>query len=256
MMKKVIVLLGIVMLLCHSCATKKDIHYLLDADIDVKKQVELSVPTIQPNDILSVKINAQSLEAAQPYNLTPLAGSTMNQNAESLKLQGYLVSKDYTVNLPNIGEVSVKGLSVNALEDKLTKQLVDNGELTSPTVNVRILNSKVTVIGEVKTPGTFSYTEQAITLPQALGYAGDLTINGERKDVTIIREIDGEQVIAHLDLTSSDWLNSPYYYIKQNDVIYVKQNTAKVKSSGIVGNAGTVLTLASVILSAIVIITR
>lgn len=117
----------------------------------------------------------------------------------------------------------------------------------------RLLNAKFTVLGEVKTPGTFTFYENSLTLLQALGMSGDLTINGIRK-ITIIRTENGKQTYGTVDLTKNDWFTSPYYFVKPNDVIIVDPNTAKVKSAGIIGNPGNILSILSVLLSSIILI--
>ena len=114
----------------------------------------------------------------------------------------------------------------------------------------------MTILGEVKNPGTYSFTEQNITILQALGYAGDLTINGKRDDILITREVDGVRKISHIDLTSSSFMDSEFYFIKPNDNIIVNPNNPKVKSAGFVGNVGTILTIASLALSITILLTR
>jgi polysaccharide export outer membrane protein len=150
----------------------------------------------------------------------------------------------------------VSGKTTADLEKEIVLVLESNGHLKNPTVNVRILNAKVTVLGEVKMPGTYSYTEQSISLPQALGYAGDVTIEANRKEVILIREEDGVRKYHKIDLTKSDWFNSPYYTIKQNDIVYVYPNNVKVKSSGFIGNTSTVLSVISILLTTYVLLTR
>jgi polysaccharide export outer membrane protein len=114
-------------------------------------------------------------------------------------------------------------------------------------VTVRILNAKVTTLGEVSNLGTYTYTEQYITFPQALSYAGDVTIGANRKEVWLIREEEGVRKYHKIDLTQTDWFNSPYYTIKQNDIIDVCPNEVKVKSAGFIGNTGTVLSVISIL---------
>ena len=128
--------------------------------------------------------------------------------------------------------------------------------MINPSVTVRLLNAKITILGEVKNPGTYTFTENNITLLQALGLASDLTINGNREDVILIRETNGKRSTTHLNLTESRWLNSPYQNIHPNDVILVNQNEAKVKSAGLVGNLSSLISLFSVILSSIILITK
>lgn len=253
-MKKVLfIVLGFVLL--QSCVSKKEVLYFQNAKMDQEAQVSLKSPTIQPNDILTVKISALNPEAAASYNFQD-TGNTNLTSIEMIKIQGYLVSNEFTIELPELGTINVKDKSVTELSEYIKQLLLSRDELKNPSVNVRIINAKVTVLGEVRAPGTYTFTEQSITLPQALGYAGDLTINGDRKDVTIIREENGKRVVHHIDMTTVDWFDSPYYYIRQNDFIVVNPNAAKVKSAGIIGNAGTVLSIVSILLSTIVIISR
>ena len=119
-----------------------------------------------------------------------------------------------------------------------------------------LLNAKITILGEVNAPGTYNFTEQNITILQALGYAGDLTINGKRDDIIITRDVNGVRKISHIDLTSTDFMNSEFYFVKPNDNIIVNQNNPRVKESGFIGNIGTVLTIASLALSITILLSR
>lgn len=245
-----------VLFILTSCASKKDVWYFQDAELNKTKNVEIPESRIQVNDILSINVMAEDQMAALPFNRSTGSTSGMVSSVEIIKLQGYLVSEDGMVIMPVLGKIEAKGKTISELENEIIEKLVSGKYLIDPLVNIRLLNSKVTVLGEVKSPGTYTFTEKQITLPQALGYAGDLTVNGQRQEVLVIREEDGKQTMTNIDMTSTNWFDSPYYYIKQNDIIYVKQNNAKVKSSGLIGNVGTVVGVVSVILSAIVIISR
>jgi polysaccharide export outer membrane protein len=210
---------------------------------------------LQINDILDIKISALNPETANPYNAS-IANINALQSLELIKLNGYLVSEKGTVSLPVIGDIIVSGKTKDDLEKELVLILESKGHLKNPTVNVRILNAKVTVLGEVKMPGTYAYTEQYISLPQALGYAGDVTAEANRKEVVIIREEDGVRKYHKIDLTKSDWFNSPYFTIKQNDIVYVYPNNVKVKSTGFIGNTATILSMISILLTSFVLLTR
>ncbi len=243
----------------QSCATKKEILYLQDSDNYNNTNIGYSSPTIQPNDILKITVGALSQEAIIPYNKSSLVGSAGNSGGggtETLKLQGYLVSKDHTINFPQLGYISTKDKTLKQLEEDIKKLLEDSNQLISPTVDVRIVNAKVTILGEVNSPGTYSFTEENLTLLQALGYAGDLTILGKREDILFIREVDGVRQVAHLDLTSADIFNSPFYIIKPNDAIIVNPNGPKVKSAGYIGNLSTTLSVFTIILSTAILLTR
>jgi polysaccharide export outer membrane protein len=173
-----------------------------------------------------------------------------------LKLQSYLVDNSGKITLPVLAGMKVTDKSTEELELFLTNKLKNEGHLKNPIVVVRVLNSKITILGEVKLPGTYNFTEKNLTVLQAIGLAGDLTINGQRNDVMLIRHEENTKKIIHLDLTSTDLLNSPYYYISQNDVIVVNPNKAKVKSAGIIGNAGTLLSVFTLLLTTIILILK
>jgi len=135
------------------------------------------------------------------------------------------------------------------------KELLEKGDhLTNPNVSVRLLNSKFTILGEVNNPGTYTFTEKNINLLQALGLAGDLTIDANRKNIIVIRESNGKRTSTNLDLTSASWLTSTYQNIQPNDVIIVSPNTKKVTSAGLIGNISTFLSIASIILSTVILI--
>ncbi|WP_281224935.1 polysaccharide biosynthesis/export family protein [Flavobacterium aquiphilum] len=240
----------------QSCANKKDILYFQDASKYASVPVVQAETLIQRNDILSISVGALVPETASLYNIQNLGNGLASQNIETIKLQGYLVSDQGKIVFPVLGKISVQGMTVAALEEHLKKLLEEGGHLVNPTVSVRILNAKVTILGEVNRPGTFSFLEQYVSVPQALGYAGDLTINGKRNDILLIRESEGVRTITHVDLTTASWMNDPKYRIKQNDVLVINPNNPKIKTAGYVGNTSVILTIASLILSSIVLLTR
>ena len=246
-------LLGLI-LLFQSCVSKKEILYLQDIDDNSAQELVANTTTLQPNDILKIDIGALMPEAALPYNKTRPKGIQTANNLEVMKLDGYLVSNNKTINFPVLGELSVADKSTADLEIDIKNRLETGGYLLNPSVTVRLLNAKVTILGEVKQPGTFTFTENNISLLQALGLAGDLTINGDRKDVILIREADGKRSTTHLNLTESTWLNGPYQNIQPNDVLVVNPNAAKVKSAAFFGSASSFVAVASLLISTIVLI--
>ena len=173
-----------------------------------------------------------------------------------MKLNGYLVSQELTINFPQLGAISVFQKTPAQLEVYLKNRLISEGHLKNPIVTVRLLNSKFTVLGEVNKPGTFNYSENRLTLLQAIGIAGDLSLHGRRDNIVMIREIDSKRTITNIDLTKSDWIQTEWNYIRPNDVIIVYPNQPKVKSAGFVGNVGTAVTVVSVLLSTIILLTR
>lgn len=226
-------------------------------DVDAYSEIDVlhEQTSFQVDDILKISVGALMSEAALPYNVVSPV-TVQASNLEVIKLEGYLVSQNKTINFPVLGEISVKDKTPQTLSRHISKLLEDGGYLIDPTVIVRLLNAKVTVLGEVRNPGTFTFTENSISLLQALGLAGDLTINGSRKNVILIRESSGKRIISHLDLTNTEWINGPFQNIQPNDVIVVNPNMAKIKSAGVVGNASVVLGIASVILSSIIVLSR
>lgn len=229
--------------LMASCANKKDLIYYQDIQNSSQSAINYVPNAIQINDILYIKVDALIQDSAKPFNLD--INATTSINMDTFKVQGYLVSQEGTIVFPILGTLKVAGKNTNELQRLLVQMLNDNGYIKDANVNVRVINSKVTVLGEVKNPGTYSFEEQNISLNQAIGYAGDLTIFGKRKDILLIRENNGVRTYVKLDLTSSDWFTSPYYYVKQNDVIIVNPNGAKVMSSGYLSNIGSIVGILS-----------
>lgn len=243
----------------QSCSSKKNILYFQDADSYEPSVVKYQKNTLQPNDILSIAISALVPETAVAYNKQAASissGSQQVTSVEVLKLQSYLVKNDGTIKLPVLGEISTLGKTVQDLETDIYNLLVTGNHLVEPSVDIRLLNAKVTVLGEVKMPGTYTFTEQAISIPQALGYAGDLTITGKRKDVLLIREIDGKRVVHTLDLTRTNWINDDNYYVRPNDVLIVNPNTTKVKTAGFLGNFSSLIGVISLLITTTVLITN
>lgn len=254
MKKEIVLVLVSCVVMLTSCVSRKEILYLNDLKASDSANFQWSDVIVQPNDILSVKITADDMQLAMPYNLSPVIGAQQNINGAQLLLQGYLVSNEGEINIPVLGTILVKGLTYTQIEEKIQKELTEKQLLKNPVVVCRIVNAKVTILGEVRSPGTYTFYENNLTILQALGLAGDLNITGVRKKIKVVRMENNQQLVGEIDLTQKDWMNSPFYFIKPNDVIVVDPNTAKVKSAGIIGNAGTLLGTISVILSSFLII--
>jgi len=253
-MKKYLVVLTAILL--ASCATRKNVVYFQDADETqlVPVQVINEHPKIQVNDILNIKVHALNPESVLEFNMDARAGNMVPQNPSILRLSGYNVDEKGYINFPKIGKIYVEGLTVNEAEERIKQNLVK--DVIHPNVKIMIINFKFTVHGEVRNPGTFEILDDNVTLPQALGMAGDLTINGRRNNVTIFRTENDQRVIKHIDLTTTDWMNTPFYFVKQNDYIYVEPNNPKVSTAGYVGNVGTLLSVVSILLTTAVLIFR
>ncbi|MDB4404600.1 polysaccharide biosynthesis/export family protein [bacterium] len=244
--------------LLHNCSSKKEIIYLQNIDDYNDSVVTSADNNIQNNDILSIVITSGAIaETAEPYNKVNqvLGNSTGGSQNQNLLAQGYLVSNNLTIKLPIIGEISVANKTLRDLEHAIEKILVEHEHLTDPTVLVTLLNAKFTTLGEIGT-GTHYFTENNLTILQAIGMAGDLNIRGQRRDIVIIREVDGVRKVAHVDLTSADLLESSFYFIKPNDVIYVKPNDVRVKSAGFITGPAALIGFATLVVSTIVLITK
>ena len=235
-----------------SCSTKKSVHYFQDSLKSETLNNYLS-PSVQIGDILDINIKALDNESVSMFQSTDAGRFTAN-SLDVRKLNGYKVDSSGEIVLPLLGPVKVIDLTTNKistiLEDKLKSFVVN------PAVKTTILNFKFSVLGEVKNPQTFSVIDDKISIIQAIGMAGDLTINGDRSYITLLREVNGNFESTLIDLTTFDITTSPYYNLRQNDVIYVRPNAAKVKSSGIVGNIGTFTSIISFLLNLGFIITR
>ena len=236
----------------YSCSTKKSVHYFQDS-LKVETLNNYLSPSVQIGDILDINIKALDIESVSMFQSTD-AGQFTTNSLDVRKLNGYKVDSEGQIDLPLLGSIKVIDLTPNQISELLEQKL--KSFVVSPAVKTMILNFKFSVLGEVKSPQTFSVIDDKISIIQAIGMAGDLTINGDRSNITLLREVNGNFESTSIDLTSFDIISSPYYNLRQNDVIYVRPNTAKVKSSGIVGNVGTLTSVLSLLLSLAVILTR
>jgi polysaccharide export outer membrane protein len=244
-------LVAIVLLISlDSCVSNKEMIYL--QEVEGKSALETIVkvdPKIQQGDIMSINVSAIDAEAALPFNLFE-AGNT----ATVPKPITYLVNSDGEINFPVLGKIKVEGFTTKEITNNLTLSLV--AYIQKPIVNIRLTNFKVTVLGEVKSPGIYPVPNERISILEAIGLAGDLTIQGKRKNVMLIREQEGKRTIVNIDLTNKEMLNSPYFYLAQNDVLIVEPNKSKINSSAVGANTGIILSTISFLISILAIVTR
>lgn len=213
-----------------SCAHKEKIIYF-QGDITNAKTNKNYSPILKSDDMLSISVLGFDEQASKPFNL-PISNLAQSNNGYTQGIPSpicYLIDYDGNIEFPVLGKVKIGGLTrVEAIE--VLKQKL-KPYLNNPTVIIRILNFKITVLGDVQNPGTFTIPNERITLPEAIGLAGDLQITGKRKNVLIIRDNNGEKTETRVDLTTKELFSSPIFYLQQNDVIYVEPNRAKVNSS-------------------------
>ncbi|MBQ3659532.1 MAG: polysaccharide biosynthesis/export family protein [Bacteroidales bacterium] len=240
--------------LLSSCASQKDILYFQDIDeATIEKISKDYEPVIKRDDVLRIIVSGPEKSVVMPYNLTltdASKGSTTLSNPTTSVLP-YQVDNEGYITFPNIGRIFVLGMTRKELVDYLTK--VIGKDVEAPIVYVAFENFKVTVLGEVRNPGTFNVASERLTLLQALGMAGDLTLTAQRKGLILIREVDGKQTHFKFDLTDSQILSSPFFYLQQNDVIYVPASPSRVAAANT--NTGIWSVLLSTITTLITIIT-
>jgi polysaccharide export outer membrane protein len=205
--------------------TYKKINYLQDVSGNTTMQMKVNQGIIiQPQDQLSIIVTSRDPRMATAFNLsvsTYYSGSELAANGSSQHITGYIVSNEGDIEFPSLGKLHVAGLNRWELQDLIKDRLAETGLLKDAVVTVEFLNFKISVLGEVTSPGTYSVTGDKITILQALALARDLTIYGQRDNVQVIREQNGERQIYVLDLTNSGIFDSPGYYLQQNDVVYV-----------------------------------
>ena len=202
----------LVLVLISACSTKKNVVFMQDLSSESLYNVEYKEYTVRVDDILKIDVKSETPEISEFLNFDG-SSTTLSQTRESLVFSGYIVDKNGNINFPALGYVQVKGFSVNQIIKIITDKIIDKGLLTDPIIDIKILNSNFTIIGEVKSPGRYDYLENNLNLLEAIGIAGDLTINGRRDDVKIIREKDGKQNVINVDLTSSEFITGDAFQI-------------------------------------------
>ncbi len=239
-----------------SCTSNKKIIYLQsNGEQLITGQSITYEPVLKSDDVLMIVVSAENSEVAAPYNMklvSVLDNSDLASGRE--RIQTYLIDKDGAIEFPMFGKIKLAGLTrIEAIQK--VKSLLTN-HIKDPLVNIRILNFKVSVLGEVNKPGVHTIQSERITLLEALSLSGDMTIYGKRNSILIIREIEGEKVIKKVDITKREFINSPYYYLSQNDVIYVEPNKTKVNASVIGPNITVGISALSLIITIIALTLR
>jgi polysaccharide export outer membrane protein len=250
------------LLFVSSCVSRKNVTYLENVSSAKRSTLEnvttFVEPIIQPDDILAVSINTIDPTSAAVVNQ---AGATISVSSSSgagnssarEEVSGYLVDKNGEIELSLIGRVKVAGLTTFQAKELIRAQA--SRDLKSPNVSVRFANFKVSVLGEVNRPTAYSLPNEKVSILDVLSLAGDLTIFGRRDNIMVIRDVNGKKEFGRLNLNSTDLFNNPYYFLKQNDVVYVEPNNAKVTQLN--NNTRTTIALAiSVISTAVLIYTR
>ena len=241
-------------LLLASCATNKRAAYIQQVQTDIPTAIEQDYQIrIKPLDRLTVTINSKDPELAAPFNAASsynsLNGLSSYSSSSNGNLQILTVDKEGKIQLPIIGEIDCDGLTRNELAKKIENTIRENGMVHDPIVIIQFADVKFSVLGEVARPGQFSITKDRISLFDALAMAGDLTIYGQRENVALIREENGMRTVHYFDLKNPDILTSPYFYLQQDEVVYVTPNKYKAQAGEINQNRSFYISLVSVAVS-------
>jgi polysaccharide export outer membrane protein len=214
-----------------SCKTQKAYGYLEDfTDTSGKVQVKYPEPLIQQGDVLSIVVYSDAIDEGKTDRMYNLA----NAGTGASTTQGYLVDNDGYIQFPRAGKIKADGLTKGQLSNEIKKKL--EGDLTNPSVVVRLINFKITMLGEVARPGPISLPSEKVTILEAIGLAGDVTQYGKRDDIVVLRDVDGLVEHGKIDLSSKTVFESPYYFLRQNDVVLVNPNKNKARLSDQVFN--------------------
>lgn len=249
----------------QACNTEKRLGTLVyfnkQGDSSLAKNIQNAEPAMQAGDRLSIIVHALDPASAAPYNL----GSGVSTSSSSLQTaasgpgnSGYIVEADGTIHFPQLGIIQVAGMQRKQLIDLLTQRLIKF--VNDPVVTVQFLNFKITVLGEVTSPGTINIPDGKVTLIEAIGLAGDLPVTARRDNILVIREKNGQREFGHVDLLSKNVFSSPYFVLKQNDVVYVELTKDKVTATDLsssilrsnISLAATALTVISTIVILII----
>ncbi|ETZ24561.1 MULTISPECIES: polysaccharide biosynthesis/export family protein [Pedobacter] len=250
----------LITLFITSCVSTKNVPYFQDISLADKSAMEKTAqftdPVIQPDDILAVSI----------FTIDPLSSAVVNQTTTGQALgassastigqqqvSGYLVDKNGEIELAVIGKIKLVGLTTFEARDLIRKKAAEL--YNNPSVQVRFANFKITILGEVVRPAAYTLPNEKVNILDAIGLAGDLTIYGKRENVLLIRDNNGKKEFARFSLNSSELFNSPYFYLKQNDVIYVEPNKARIAANN-ASRTQTFAILGSALSVLIILITR
>lgn len=244
-------LLFIGLFLLMSCSSKKDIVYFQNA-----KNFETIVDTdtfkakLKVGDVLNISVSTLDLNVTKPYNLVESTGNGGGQ------LIDYVIDPDGNIDYPVLGKIKLLGLTIEEAKELMKKKFSEGQLLKDPVVIIRIKNYKISVLGEVNNPGVYPVSGDRISILEALAAAGDLTINGKRDNILVIRDFNGTKTYTRIDITNKEVFNSPVYFLTQNDIVYVEPNNARISSASGDARIGLISSLASIALTIVLLITR
>ncbi len=256
MTRLTIVLFALILI---GCGGKRDLVYfsdIEDGDLNSPKEITNTVvPTIQPDDLLSITVTSLSVESNMLFNqgvLGTLGSDVADRGQPATTIEGYLVDDEGFINFPVIGKIHLGGLTKAEATDTI-QNIINRDYVENPTVNIRFLNFKVTILGEVKNPSVYTIQTEKINVLEAISLAGDMSAIGKRENVLIIREKDGDRSLIRVNLNDKDLLNSPHYYLQQNDIVYVEADKYKAAQASL--QRQNVQFILSITLTALTIVT-
>lgn len=243
-------------LLLFSCKPRAELVYYQNIDglASPEKSTTYEIK-IQPDDLLLIIVSADDPETAIPFNLSTISvpsTTSINVPRGQETMQSYLVDASGTIDFPVLGKLKVGGKSrtevMQLLENKIAQYI------KKPIINIRLMNFKVSVQGEVTMPGTYPIASDRVTLVEAISMAKDLTVYGKRDNILIIREIDGVKSYNRVDITKADFIHSPFYYLAQNDVVYVEPNKTRINGAAVGANTGVIISVTSLLITLVTLI--
>ena len=247
-MKQYILIL-FTLIFTFSCSTKKNIIYLQGSE-EMFNKIEYAENRIRVDDILKITLNSEFQETIIEFR----SSDAISSSKDVYLLNGYQVNSEGYISFPKLGNIYVLGKTITQLKNELTSMLTDGGYFNDIHLDIKILNSYFTILGEVNRPGKYDFLENNINIFEAIGIGGDLTINGKRNDIKIIRNIGDNTTVKTIDLTKDSIFDNTYYQIFPGDIIIVNPNTTRIKNAGIIGNSGTLISLLSFLISSFIVL--
>ena len=246
---------ALMLVIFSSCGSRKSMVYLQQDSTQINTMYSQYVPVIQSSDILTVVVTAADPKVTAPFNpVSMMTSGNITQQMDMALRPTYTVDDKGYIILPMLGKIKVGGLNRIEAIEKIRTDL--SLYIKDPGVNINFNNFRISVLGEVARPGSFTLPSERITILEALSMAGDLTIRGVRENVLVIREVNGRKTMNRLDLTQQNTLNSPYYYLAQNDVIYVEPSKVQINNSKLGANTNVIISVASLLITVISVLTR
>ncbi len=236
-----ILLLGIAVI---SCTPVKKLTYLNDVEVDTKMDVNQNYAlTLAPDDAIAIGISCESPSLVLPFLqggasvssvvASEVSGMGSTQQAEATD---YLINSDGEILFPILGRIKVEGMTTSEVSKHIEKLIVDGGYINDPVVSVRLQNFKIVVLGDISSPGVKQFTSDRVSIFDVIATSGDIDASGLKQNVFLVREEGGERIVTQLDLTKADIFDSPYYYLQQNDIIYVKPNKRSARTGQMVND--------------------